>query len=944
MKNKYFLWILISILAVSCITSSVNDFGVLGKADDYVPLTQRAITGTLPNGLRYYIMENAYPENRAHLVLAINAGSVLEEDNERGIAHFVEHLAFNTTARFPNPEIIEYLRSLGMRFGADANAHTSYNETVYNFDVPVEIVDGVKKIPDKALAILDDWSHAVSFLPEEIKNESRVVLEEFRMRKGADDRIRKRVFPLILEGSAYVQREVIGLENVIENADSGLIRNFYQRWYTSNNMALIFVGDFDGKALEASLIEHFNIPSSQMTTRPTYSLPPPQRKFNIEIITDPELTTTDYEIYYKQKPDKSTGTIGAFYESIIDYLISSMLNLRFTEAQARPASASVSSWGGKMRWFQDSHYYILETQSKQGRFEEALSQLLLEKESIQRFGFTQTELDRAKLNLTAYLDKQLAEKDRQNSRTYIRGFTRHFIYGEDMADIEWEIDAAKIMLPRIGIKEITRASKEYFSYDDCIVILTAPESEKANLPGEERIKEIFAQAAKAKIQPRKDTKLSGELLSQKPAAGTIVSQTKDNDTGSVIFTLSNGAVVIAKETKNKNSEITLYALAKGGEINVQDDEAISAELASQMIEVSGLGPYSRIELVNKLTGKQVSFSFWTRKYYRGIQGASTTKDIKTLFEMLHLFFTQPRFDEEAIEAMLEQLDTNLSHQEEDPNFIFTRELHKLVYGGNHRFMPMESGDLQAVSVEQAVNFISNCLNPADYTFIFTGNINIKELQELCAQYIASIPVSTAMNAWVDPKIVRPEKTNVAVYKGKEDKSTVSITWFAAADQVFNEEKSQTAALLSEYLEILLTDEIREKMGGVYSIGSYASVDVIPAGESHISVYFICDPARAAELSNAVKDRITEIHTKALNMDIFNKAREALLKEHENAIQGNLHIARSYANSSVLYGLPLSRLNSRPEIIKKVKPQDVQDLCRAILKNGAIELILYPERN
>jgi zinc protease len=270
-----FLGLLLTALLLTCATISANYAG-LGKASDLVPLTSRALTGTLPNGLRYYILENSLPENRAHLALVVNAGSVLERDDERGLAHFVEHLAFNDTARFPKLELIEYLRSLGMRFGADANAYTSYDETVYHFDVPVETAGGVKQIPQRALAILDDWTYAVSFLPEDVQSESRVVLEEFRTRLGAMDRARKIILPILFAGSAYAAREPVGLQNIIENATSDQVRGFYNRWYTGDNMALVFVGDFDGKALEAQLSQHFNMPAArQPVNRPRHELPPP---------------------------------------------------------------------------------------------------------------------------------------------------------------------------------------------------------------------------------------------------------------------------------------------------------------------------------------------------------------------------------------------------------------------------------------------------------------------------------------------------------------------------------------------------------------------------------------------------------------------------------------------------------------------------------------------
>ena len=934
---------LLTALVLTCAPSKI-DFAGLGKAGDKVPLTERAITGVLPNGLEYFIMENPRPENRAHLALVVNAGSVLERDDERGFAHFVEHLAFNDTARFPKLELVEYLRSLGMRFGADANAYTSYDETVYHFDVPVENTDGVKRIPDRALAILDDWTFAVSFLPEDVASESRVVLEEFRTRLGAMDRVRKISLPILFAGSAYADREPIGLAHIIENATSPQVRGFYDRWYKSDNMALVFVGDFDGKALEAELARHFNMPaSSEPVNRPLHELPPPKKgNFQVEIITDPELTSANYMIYYKQKPGAQRGTLAYYRETIIDYLIDTMLSLRFEEAASDPQTAAAESWGGVWRWSTNASFYSMGVQPKTGLFEDALGELLLEKESMRRFGFTQSELARAKARLVAYMDGLLAEKDRRDSRSYIRGFTSYFLHGEDMADIEWEVDAVNAMLPGIGQKEISEAAKKYFAFDDCIVFLIAPQAEEENLPSKERIRAVFDETAKAKIKARKSDSISGELLGRQPQSGTIESEDVDGGTGALVLVLSNGARVILKETANKNNEVILYAMANGGIANAPQEEIVSVKLASEMLNVSGLGPYSRTELVNKLAGKQVSFSFWASNYYRGFQGSSITKDLKTLFEMIHLFFTEPNLDEGAIAAMIDQYRTNLVHQDDDPQGVFSRELYKILYNNHPLYRSLEHGDMDKVSVEQAFEFIKKCVNPSDYTFVFTGNFDIKTMRELLAVYIASIPDAPSMNSWSDPGITRPGKTEKTIFKGKDERSIVYLEWLVPGPAGFDEEKNQAASVLSEYLDIFLTNEIREKMGGVYSISAGASVSAIPRGEYSLSVYFQCDPSRAKELAAAVGDRVTQTANRPLNQDTFNKSKEALLMGFENSMQRNLYIAQSYANSSVLYNTPLSRLNSRPDVIRAVTQENVRSLCGEMLASGPVQVVLYPE--
>jgi len=937
--------VLLTFLILTCVSFSTASYAGLGKGADVIPLMSRALTGKLPNGLRYYILENSLPENMAQLALVVNAGSVLERDDQRGLAHFVEHLCFNGTKRFPNNAIIDYFRSLGMRFGGDSNAYTSYDDTVYHFDIPVENVGGTKRIPDKALAVLDDWTYAVTFLSEDVKSESRVVLEELRSRSDAMDRVRKKLFPILFAGSAYAERQPIGLAEIIENAKTENVKEFYDRWYTSDNMAIVFVGDFDGKKLEEQLAQKFTMPTaSKPVNRPLIELPPPKNgNFNVNIITDPELTSTSLYVYYKMNKGVQRGTIAYYRETVIDYLIDYMLSMRFEETQSDPQSASGGSWGDVWRWSANSRFYSMGTDPKTGKVEDALRELLLEKESVRRFGFTESELALAKLDIVSHMEKLVSEKDRTETRKFIRGFTSHFLYGEDMADVEWEANAVNAMLPGIGLKDILQASRNYFSANDINVFLIAPQAEAENLPTAEKIKAIFRETGAAKIDRRKDNSLSGDLMDNAPPAGEITTESVDSLTGAHIITLSNGAKIIFKETKNKNNEIVLYAMAKGGTVNATEKTIVSVSLLSEMINVSGLGQYSRNELASKLAGKQVSASFWNSNYYRGFQGSSTTKDLKTLFQMIHLFFTQPRLDEKAIAAMLDQYRTTLLHQNDDPESVFSHELSKILSNNHPLFKPLEYDDIAKVSIKDADDFLKQCVNPGDYTFVFTGNVNLNVIKELSSAYIGSIPVSTSMNKWNNPGLKRPAEGRRTIYKGKDDKSMVYLSWIVNGAADFSEQRNQTAMLLSEYLEIILNDEIREKLGGVYSIYADADVVTIPDGKYSINVYFVCNPSRTDELINAVSVILTGLTKQPLNQDTFNKSKEALLKGHERALQRNLHIAQSYANSSVLYNTPLSRLNSRPDVIKAVTIQSVQALCKEILVSGPVQVVLFPEK-
>ncbi|WP_169312595.1 M16 family metallopeptidase [Leadbettera azotonutricia] len=925
----------------SCQSAGKAVYSGLGKPSDPVPFMAKARTGTLPSGLRYYILENSKPEGRAFLTLAVDAGSVLETEDERGLAHFVEHMAFNGTTRFPELELISYLRSLGMRFGPEVNAYTSYDETVYGIETTVEAdANGRNAIPDRALAIIDDWTHAITFAPKDVDDERLIIMEEYRSRLGASERIRRQMLPVLFKGSPYADRLPIGLPEIIENAPASRLEGFYEKWYKPENMALIFVGDFDGAALEASLGSHFTIPAStEAFKRPRYNLPQPKKgNFEALVLADAELSQTRVDLYYKLKAMAPRTDLAGYRQDIVDYLASTMLYLRFEEARSKPETPYMAAGAGNVRYGDTSRYYALVGQAKAGAAEATLRELLTIKESLVRYGFTETEADIARRSLLSDMEQMVAEKDRQESNSYIRAFTNHFTTGEMAIDIEWEYDAIQKLLPGIALKEINASIKNTFTDDDLTVFISAPESEQGSLPAKEQIGAIVKEIRKAKIEKPQTAAVSGELLDRIPQAGHIVSEHTDSDTGALIWQLSNGMELILKETKNRNNEISLYAQARGGTYNVPPDQDISATLAAEMRNASGLGPYTQSELVKKLADKQVSFSFWASNFIRGFQGSAASGDISTLFEMIYLGFTQPRFDPDAVQVLLDNRRTRLIQEAEDPNAVFSKEVNRTVYG-NPRFHSIELNDLDKVNLDDAMAFIEACCNPSDYTFVFTGNIDTAQFRDLAETYLASIPPGQPFNQWADADYQRPGKVEKEVLKGREERSVVGIAWFVPMP--YSEEAYAASAVLNEYLDIVLNDEIRESLGGVYSISATVSVSPIPRGELSCGVYFICDPRRSAELSAAAVLQIQEIADGTINDDAFAKSIEALLKGQEESVQSNLYIAQSYANSAVIYNAPLSRMDRRPALYQAVKHRDIQDTAARLLEGGPARIILYP---
>jgi zinc protease len=921
--------------------------GSIGKPSDPVPLMENLRTGVLPSGLRYFILENSEPGGLAYLTLAVKAGSVLEEDDEQGLAHFVEHMAFNGTERFPESKLVSYLRSLGMRFGPEINAYTSYDETVYGIIVPVEKdSDGIRRIPETALAVIDDWTRAVTFLPSDVDDERPIIIEEYRNRLGAWERFRRIYRPVLFRGSPYANRMPIGLPEIIEGTPASRLEDFYRKWYKADNMALIFVGDFNGPALEASLTDHFKIEKpAEPANRPLYDLPLPQ-KGNVEVLTltDPEMTDTDIDIYFKRKPQARRGDLSYYREEIIDRLIDTMLDLRFKEALLKPETPHVSVSADTISFAASSRFYVLSSSAKTGSAETSLEDLLRIKETLLRYGFTDSEIEKAADILVSHIRQQIMEKDKKQSYIYVDSLVDYYLIGGNFADVEWELDAVKQMLPHIKAKDINAVINDYFAPGDIQVFIFAPDSEKDNLPSEARIRQIIADSGKMKIDEPILMSVERILLSSMPKRGSIVSESTDAGTGVIFWELSNGARVIQKTTTQNNDEIIMEAMARGGTSSVAPEDYVSASLAMEMVQVSGLGTWTRPELTKKLSGIKVSLSPSVYSYYRGFSGSSNSGGLKNFFEVLYLSFTDPHIDGEAVLAMMDKYRTTLAHRDENPQTVFSDEINRTIYNEDPHFKPLELDDLPKADIDKALAFIRRAFNPADYTFIFIGNLDYYIMREYVESYLAAIPRGESWNSWTDLNIKRPGKVEKIVNKGKEDQSSVYLAWFSKAP--YSDELSVISEVLNEYLEIKLNDEIREKLGGVYSIDSGVSVSPVPQGELSMSVRFNCDPKRARELQTAVIAELNRIAGNGIDPDTFTKAVKAS-KEVWEYSHTNYRVAKRYANSSVLLNLPLSRLDSWTwsKLYDAVTPADIQRVCGQLIKdeaNGPAVVVLMPE--
>jgi zinc protease len=937
----------------SCVKKTIvaketNDiYGGLGLPTDTIPFMKKVRRGTLPNGLRYYILRNDKPENRAYLTLVVNAGSVLEEEEERGIAHFVEHMAFQGTKRFPKKgDILNYFQSKGMRFGADENAYTSFNETVYVIEIPVESDGkGGKRIPKKVLEIIDDWAYGITFNQKNIAAEKLVILEEKRLTQAsAYGRVCEKSISIEYKGSKYAERLPIGLVTVIESVTQSLLKGFYKKWYRPDNMAVIFVGDFDDEALEKSLRSCFQAARPKTALeRPNYEYPAPIKgNRNIEIITDPELPNASVCLRYNQSVKSLDNSLSSFRQHLIDTIIGNMILQRFHEESQRPYCPYIWAYvlEDRVRALSLSRFIEISAESKTNKTEKVLKALLKEKERICRYGWTKSEVDVAKRELISEFTSLATEK-KHDSTTYISRFTKHFTgINISVADNDILLKAANNILPNITIKELNEAVKEYFQNDDLTVIITAPEKEE--IPSKDKIEKIIKASKNMGVVPpkEKDIDVDDILLNKIPKPGKILTESVDTKTNTLIWMLSNGATVVLKKTDNKTDEIVIEALAKGGTLSVPEKDIISGKLAANMFNISGIGKYSNDEVLKKLVGKQVGLYLEISEFVHGFYGYSVNTDIKTLFELLYLGFTQPKFNSKAIKAYISRDKSLLKNEEQNPHNVFFKDFKKLIYNNDPYFKPLEFSDIDKFNKSTALKLIKKFLNPQDYTFVFVGSIDVNTFKEYVETYLASIPPGKEKSILPQHKVSRPGEIKHDIYKGKEEFSSVRLKWIV--DEQYSQKEDAIANVLKEYLDIVLIENVRMKLSNTYNISNYSNLEIL-LGELSLEILFSCDPRKVDESIAVVIKDVNNVAIGNISKDILNKAKKACQKIWETSMQENGTIARYYADLAVIYNKPFGSIDEFPNLYNAVSSKDLQGMVKKLLKGGCTQVVLYPEK-
>lgn len=942
MKKKLLAALLMLVASVS-IAFAQNDKAAQSDLNAKVPVDKKVVIGHLDNGLTYYIRVNKKPENRVQFRLVTNAGSILEDEAQRGLAHFCEHMAFNGTEYFPHNTMISTLQKNGIEFGREINAYTSFDETVYYVNLPADDPE----MMEMGFKILDGWASKLTFDPQELEDERGVIHEEWRGGLGAEDRLRAKTWPIMLNGSKYAERLPIGLESVIMGFKRDDIVRFYQDWYRPDLQAVIIVGDVNVKQVEAKIKEYFsdNTNPANEKARVNFDIPENVEPL-IAIATDKEATSTNLQMFWKHEKAPN-GTIGNYRESIVRQLINGMINSRFAdlcEKSTAPMIAAMGGYGGFLGRNGDA--FELYAYPKEGRVNEAAELLLAEMTRIDQHGFLQTELDRQKEDVLDGYRKLAKEVNKTNSNNFADEYTRNFLEGECIPGIRQEFAYAQEFLDGITLEEVNAMVKSWITDENFVFYLTAPDKPGYVIPTEAEVKTIIANNKTLVTEPWVDN-FKDEPLFDRNLPAASYTKTKTNDVlGYTEYTLSNGIRFIVKKTNYKDDEILMQSFSNGGISLYGDDEVFTATLTASLIDAAGIGQFSATQLSKKLKGKTLGINPRIDGMSEGFTGSCSPKDLETLLQLLVLYYDAPRKDKESFDKEIESLATQYKMVLENPQIVLMKKFYETAYCNSKRLIIAPTVEqINSVDLDRVYQIYKERFNDAsDQTFFFVGNIEDQDI-DLIAKYIAALPCNGKQKGetWNDVSPVFASGVNhEEVRKGTDNQGMIMI--MGETEGFSRDTRSRiTCSLLSDALSITALEVIREKMGGTYSPYVSADYEILPKPEFTWLFFINCDPDNAAKVEKAAIDIMKQYTKKGVDKETLAKVKEQMVMNRETAMQNNSFWLGQIYGSYFYNESRDETVRDYNQIVNSITAKDVKAMAKKYIDFGRYTVVtLKPE--
>lgn len=855
-------------------------------ADPVLPLWPKVKKGVLPNGLTYYILKHGKPENRAFLWLAVNAGSILEDDDQKGLAHFDEHMAFNGTKRFPKAEIVNYLEKIGMRFGADLNAYTNFDETVYQLEVPTDKPEFV----GKGLDILRDWAGNVSYDKAEVEKERGVVLEEWRLGRGAFERLRRKTEKVIYKGSRYAERDTIGDPDLLKKAPRDSLYRFYKDWYRPDLMAVVVVGDIDPAAIEKELTARFgDLPRAEKPRARIHGEVPKADGTRVAVVTDKELPFSIVGVT-NMFAHRSESSHKDFRRIVAEQLYGEIINERLASIARRPDAPFAGAQVGVQSDTREIDQFSRQAQAKGGKEEDTLRALFTEVLRVEKHGFTQTELDRARTNIARAYQQNADAEETSSSSDYTAEITRNFFEGEFMIGRAAERDFTLQYLPQITVAELNTLAQSFGGAENRVIVIAGPEgSIKASaLPTEKRVLDIIAEVEKTNIEPWEDKAVNTTLIAsgKQPKAGKITKEKSIDSIGVTEWTLSNGVTVVLKPTDFESDAIAISGDSPGGLATASAKEWPHARFADDVAGIGGVGELDDEALGKALTGKRVAVAASIGETTESVDGNASMKDVETLFQLIYLRMTAPRKDDQAFGVWKTTTAEQLTNRLRVPEVQFALQSQDVLFKGNARRKPPTAEDVNKVDADKALAFYKNRFGDAtDFTFTIVGQFDADKIRPLVETYLASLPAKGRREKENDLGIRRVGGVVKKTWNiGAEPKANVSVAFMG--DETWNRDKERDMFILSSVSSIRLREILREDMGGVYGVGAGGYLSRSPHQERTFSLQFGCAPDAVDKLIKAAFDELAAISTKGIGADYLDKVKQTYLRERETSMKTN----------------------------------------------------------
>jgi zinc protease len=894
--------------------------------------------GTLENGVRYFLRVNKRPEKRAELRLVVNAGSVLEDADQRGLAHFVEHMAFNGTENFAKQQLVSYLESIGMRFGADLNAYTSFDETVYTLTVPTD----TGKALETGIGILEEWAHRVTFDAAEIEKERGVVIEEWRLGRGAQSRLQDKSFPVLFQGSRYAERLPIGDRQILETFSRDALVRFYREWYRPDLMAVIAVGDFDAAVVERMIRERFSrIPARTGARARTAHPVPDHAETLVSVESDREAPTTFFQVFIKQ-PVRERGTVAEYRRSLVESLYNQMLNTRLAELAQKPSPPFLGAFSTQGKIVRTKEAYIVGAGVPDSGVMRGLNATLTEIERVQRHGFTASELERASADLLRGYEQAYAERDNEESSAFAAEYVRAFTDEEPIPGIAREFELVKQMLPGISLAETNALAREWITDGNRVIMVQGPERAGLTLPSQQELLAAFAAVKAQDIAAYQDVVSNAPLVRNPPNPGQLAAETRLEGVDVFDWRLSNGVRVLLKPTDFKADEVLLFGWSPGGLSLAPENAYLSAALSTTAVSFGGVGEFGLLDLQKVLAGNTAQVSPFIDELEEDVQGGSSPRDLETMLQLVYLYVTAPRTDSAAFASIKTRLAANLANRDANPETAFMDTLTATMSQHHPRSRPVTAARLAEWDLGTSMAFYRERFADAgDFTFVMVGAFQPEQVKPLILKWLGGLPSSGRKEAWKDVGIRPPTGVvEKVVRKGIEAKSRTQIIFSGPFE--YTRENRYALASLRDVLDMRLRDVLREDLGGTYGVSVSQSTGREPYQRYTFRIDFGAAPDRLNALADEVFKQIARLQTEDVDAETLAKVKETQRRSYETSLRENTFWLSQIA-AAIRAGVDMRGLLEYPRLVEGLAPAALRTAAtRYLRRENYVRVSLFPE--